>query len=180
MSTRGMIVRLLDNGKDQVKFAGVYQHWDSYPDGLGKLLYDSIKNKFGGNLSAFLTYAIDQHPAGWSSFIVRAPGELIEERGQAVAGFSAADQHCYCHGWRHEEPGPVDGTEDLGMEWGYALDEASGEMLVLERVYITEALKGAHATGWFGAGPDDSKARWQTRARFNLESAPEPNWKLLQ
>ena len=70
MSTRGAIARLSGEG-----FKGVYHHWDSYPSGLGKALWDTYQKV--GVLDAMLDGLIDQHPAGWSSIV--------------------ATVHCYCH-----------------------------------------------------------------------------------
>jgi len=180
MSTRSMIVRIVKGEqKDRMAFKGVYHHWDGYPSWLGAELYHAIKNDFHGDLSAFLKYAIDDHPAGWSSFIVRCPDTQIKQHDKTVTAFGPDDQHCFCHGWRSEEACAVDGTEDNGMEYGYAFDEASGEMLILDRVYHSGEFQGKHAIGAFGCGPSDDKAGWKVIHRFNLATDPAPNWDKL-
>lgn len=63
MSTRGCIARATDTG-----WRGRYQHFDSYPEGLGEEIWRVLHARFGGDAEAFLRYAVDQHPGGWSSF----------------------------------------------------------------------------------------------------------------
>ncbi|MFH1141301.1 MAG: hypothetical protein V1724_06525 [Chloroflexota bacterium] len=63
MSTRGVIARAKGDG-----WEGVYHHWDSYPTGLGKRLWTALHQEFHGNVEAFLSYVVDTHRAGWSSF----------------------------------------------------------------------------------------------------------------
>ena len=41
MATRGRIGIILDDGS----VASIYQHWDSYPSGLGKILFNHYTNK---------------------------------------------------------------------------------------------------------------------------------------
>ena len=63
MATRGAIARLNGVGR----FRGVYHHWDSYPTGLGKTLFQVYQGHFGRDLDAMLRYLINDHPAGWST-----------------------------------------------------------------------------------------------------------------
>jgi hypothetical protein len=65
MSTRGSIGRWV--GGNPVRFFSVYHHWDSYPSGLGKTLWDLYHGYFKEDLEAMLKVLIDDHPAGWSS-----------------------------------------------------------------------------------------------------------------
>lgn len=74
MGTRGAIARLTDKGKG---FQGRYHHWDSYPTGLGKTLFNLYNSYFDRNLEFMLKTLIDDHPAGWSTindknFMVKA------------------------------------------------------------------------------------------------------------
>ena len=66
MGTRGIIAR------GTVKeFKGVYHHWDSYPEGLGRALYDAYHGYFKRDLQAMLKFLIDDHPGGWSTIVDR-------------------------------------------------------------------------------------------------------------
>lgn len=62
MSTRSVIARKTEQG-----FQGVYHHWDGYPSGLGRTLYQAYNSHFGRDLDKMLVFLIDQHPAGWST-----------------------------------------------------------------------------------------------------------------
>lgn len=62
MGTRGVIAR-----PDGEGFKGRYHHWDSYPEGLGKTLFERRKDTFAGDTDAMLAFLIDQHSAGWST-----------------------------------------------------------------------------------------------------------------
>lgn len=69
MSTRGAILRVEPDGR----LFGRYHHFDAYPDGLGKTLWNlyhgAEKNseRFKGDLAGLIKMLIDDHPAGWST-----------------------------------------------------------------------------------------------------------------
>lgn len=63
MSTRSAIAR----PTGPATFEGVYHHWDGYPSGVGKTLFDAFNGHFAGDLDAMLTLLIDDHPGGWST-----------------------------------------------------------------------------------------------------------------
>lgn len=98
MATRGCIARKTDTG-----FAGVYHHWDSYPEGLGKTLYKIFNKVFNQDLEAMLKYLIDDHPAGWSTIV---GGDFSQQPGFEEGGFTTKGPKCYCHGGRGE-PGSI-------------------------------------------------------------------------
>ena len=146
MSTRSAIARVNGDG-----FKGVYHHWDGYPSGLGKILWDNAK-KVG--IKQFLAHAIDSHPAGWSIF----------------------PEVCYCHNGPNKispPDQPITDKEDEGMEWAYVFDESAGTMAVLERVRSN----GGHAVGLFGTlGRTEAGERedaWRIRGVYPLDG-PEP------
>ncbi|MBI2851286.1 MAG: hypothetical protein HYX80_09680 [Chloroflexi bacterium] len=62
MSTRGVIARQKGDA-----FEGRYHHWDSYPTGLGKALWELAHSEFKCDLEGMLHFLIDEHPAGWST-----------------------------------------------------------------------------------------------------------------
>lgn len=62
MSTRSVIARPAGDG-----FAGRYHHFDGYPTGLGKTLWDLYRDRYAEDLEAMTAELIDAHPAGWSS-----------------------------------------------------------------------------------------------------------------
>lgn len=61
MSTRGVIARKSGDG-----FVGRYHHWDSYPSGLGRTLYQWAQRMPRDRMIHLL---IDEHPAGWSTIV---------------------------------------------------------------------------------------------------------------
>lgn len=158
MSTRGVIARAQGDG-----WVGVYQHFDSYPTGLGVRLWASVRDDFAGDVGRFLAYAVDAHRGGWSSYV----GPL-EHR--AVEG-------CYAHsrdGEResemvYEERGECSEATccPLFIEWAYVFDSESRTMAVLasrraesgqylEPVGLRQATDCArHRFGKFGEPPED-------------------------
>ena len=65
MSTRSAICRLTDEG--ELTFIGRFHHWDGYPSGVGKTLFEILRSHFGGDIEAMLKVLIDDHPGGWST-----------------------------------------------------------------------------------------------------------------
>ncbi len=120
------------------QFNGVYQHWDSYPNGLGKKLWDMLHTKYNCDLDAMLRYLIDRHSAGWS----------------------VAEEECYCHQKRQRdaetEPNFIDEkTLESDIEWIYTFDVETN------RLYIRDNAHGE------AAGIVDL-------------AEPEPDWNVLQ
>ena len=67
MSTRGCIARL--TSRSPIRFEGVYHHWDSYPSGLGRMLYLLWNEDFNRDTRAMLRELVDEHGAGWSTIV---------------------------------------------------------------------------------------------------------------
>lgn len=123
MSTRGAIVRVTGDNT----FTGVYHHWDSYPDGLGKTLWDLYHGHFNKNIDAMLKVLIDEHPAGWST--------INNKDFNYPAGFNEQDKDstpernnrplCYCHGDRHEYASVVNekNIRNSWVEYAYAFKD---------------------------------------------------------
>lgn len=65
MSTRGAIARVAG----PKSFVGVYHHWDAYPSGLGKGLFELYNGHFERDLPAMMKALVDDHPAGWSTIL---------------------------------------------------------------------------------------------------------------
>lgn len=113
MSTRGCLAigSLYD-------WKGVYNHFDSYPTGLGPEVWQAIKD-------GTYTKLIEEHPCGWSAF----------------------PDKCYCHDpYFAQRDGSLDPTsphyredapdgriespgEDSFIEWVYVLDDAKLHVL---------------------------------------------------
>lgn len=108
MSTRGAIARL--TGTLPPRFRGRYHHWDSYPTGLGRMLWHLYHGHFQQDLNAMLRLLLDEHPAGWNT-IVGKDFNLLPEIGgfgnntgqENNEGMDALRPQCYCHGDQSEE-----------------------------------------------------------------------------
>ena len=162
MGTRGCIARSDNNGG----FIGVYHHWDSYPSGLGKTLFNLYNNVFDKNLTNMLEYLIDNHPAGWST--------INDSDFSKTPGFGREGPNCYCHGDRSEQEWIVTekNASGSGCEYAYVFDVDNVKMLILSS--YTE--KYGKMIGAFGCG--DPHATWKLIAIVNL-NGKEPNWSKL-
>ena len=89
MSTNACIAKRTANG-----WQGVIHHFDGYPSGLGKAIWNCVKH-FNGNWARATEYLIDDHPAGWSS--------IVQRDFNKKAGFDGDGPLCYCHGARNED-----------------------------------------------------------------------------
>lgn len=171
MGTRGAIVRKNGNG-----FEGRYHHWDSYPDALGKTLFDLYNGHFKKDLNAMLKYLIDDHPGGWSS-INRA--DFRASPGFSEGGFKSSGPECYCHGGRSEGEWLVTNknASDSGCEFVYMFESDKTTMTVLSSYCDPNGkCAGEKMIGFFGCG--DPKAIWKPIAVVNLDD-PEPDWESI-
>ena len=183
MSTQGAIVRTTGNST----FKGVYHHWDSYPSGLGRTLWEMYHGFFKRDCQAMIKYLIDDHPAGWST--------INDSDFNLPAGYQGMDKdpdtycgpECYCHGGRSDGPREVNdqNASGCGIEYVYHLDE--GPSLVILSSYHQDGEKmigafgsgdpdGEKMIGAFGSGDPD--ATWKELARLPL-FGEEPDWKAL-
>lgn len=156
MSTRAIIGRVNADGSDG--WAGRYHHWDGYPYGLGRRLWELWHGHFQGDTAAMTKYLIDDHPAGWSTILVcdfnqpagfremgvKHEGEperndfhgpnAFENYYKAKAAWEAAQgPQCYCHGDRHEEASALETSEqgaDSWCEYAYIFNEAKHIMFI--------------------------------------------------
>jgi hypothetical protein len=171
MSTRGVIARATQNG-----FRGVYHHWDSYPEGLGKTLWDLWHDRFNRDTKAMLETLIDQHPAGWSTIV---DADFSLPIGYVKFDFSSdqlpRNPQCYCHGDRHEPPVKVTqrNASGMGCEYAYVFNEKTDTMTILSSFCDD----GKKMIGLFGCG--DPKAIWKPIAIIDLNEPNEPDWKQI-
>lgn len=142
MSTRGVIAR--PNGDS---WTGRYHHWDSYPSGLGKTLFNAYHGHFNRDVEYMQHFLLDEHPAGWSTivdsdFSIKPgwtspmkgyPGSNVShENGDWKRAYlkytkSAAQRrpHCFCHGERHQEAFLYTAeTKGSDLDYVYVLSES--------------------------------------------------------
>jgi hypothetical protein len=108
MATRGCIGRKTENGTLEMR----YHHFDSYPSGLGKSLYEIYNGHFQQDLPKMMSFLVDEHPAGWSTIkdcdFSLAPGYMFHDyRTTSWEEYWDSEDyrrpHCYCHGARHDK-----------------------------------------------------------------------------
>ena len=165
MSTRGGIVRLTSKEKEPITFVGVYHHWDSYPKGLGKTLFNLNKGFFKGNTEAMLKLLIDEHPAGWSTIndkdfsLKAAYNEEVDSKQPT----------CFCHGERKEDGHELTekNASGCGCEYVYAF---TGNKMVVLSSYREN---GHKMIGAFGMG--DPNATWKVIGEVDLKGKA-PRW----
>lgn len=136
MSTRSIIARV---GQNEGEFRGVYVHWDGSPTTRGPLIWQIIREEFGGNLKAALVALIDKHKAGWSSI--------------------AEPRECYCHPTPPRKPESanifthehvINGDTDI--EWLFIFDEKRNRLCVRDVSNDAEFLVEL----------EDAKPDWET------------------
>lgn len=156
MSTRGVIARKTGSG-----FRGVYHHWDGYPSGLGKYLFELRWRRFKGDTQKMLKFLIDEHPNGWSSI-----GNYLK------SGRVGKDDY-YAKG--NESPAMTEkNSSGSGVEYAYVF---AGDTMEIWSTY-TETSKGTQKMiGMFGMG--DEKASWKAIAKVNL-NGQEPDWEKIE
>lgn len=163
MSTRAAIAKPQGDG-----WIGKYQHSDGYPTWLGATLWKSLHTDFSGDVTAFLAWALDSHPAGWSSY----------------SGPNAAAPKCYCHDdyfvsrdgvheeWFVEEGGCGPGCSPLSIQWVYVFDAASKTLTILNRKEDTRP-----QTERSGSSEDGYYHTTVTSTRLD---GPEPDWDAVE
>lgn len=182
MSTRSAIARPVNTEGETIAFAGVYHHWDGYPEALGQTLFQLYNGFFGRDLDRMLKTLIDDHPAGWSTIngkdFALAPG--FSEYGSASAKERGNQPECYCHGDRHEEAQKVteENASDMGCEYVYLLKNTpDGAMMMILSSYSDTPDGAVKMIGMFGAGDPD--ATWKPVAVVGLDANEEPDWSHL-
>ena len=177
MSTRGVIARL--TGVLPPQFRGRYNHWDSYPSGLGQTLWKLYYEQFDRDLNAMLRVLIDEHPAGWSTIngadFTLASGFTELPNPEET---EAARPVCYCHGDRAEEAWEVTekNAAGSGCEWAYAF--APGNHPEHDAMLILSSFRpsGQKMIGFFGQG--DPQSVWAVVVVVALQGK-EPDWDAL-
>lgn len=117
MSTHGTILRS--------NHTGVYHHFDSYPNGLGRALWNLLHGHFKGDTKAMLKVLIDEHSAGWSTIV---DSDFSMSPGYTNGGGERDNRPaCYCHGDRHQNPMPMSG---LCEEYNYVFSSSGDTMRI--------------------------------------------------
>lgn len=167
MSTRAVIAQAHGD-----TWEGRYHHFDGYPRGLGKQLYE-VYGQIG--LERMKKLLLEEHPAGWSTIlecdINATPGyrELVRHDGEPTRWTPEHDAweltqgpRCYCHGDRHDtENWLITPDDETWCEWAYVLGEKEPVMTVFKN------------RGGVGA------AQWKPVAVVRLDGQ-EPLWEGIE
>jgi hypothetical protein len=163
MATRGGIVRVTGENT----FKGRYHHFDAYPDGLGKTLWDLYRERHNKNLEAMMKELIDDHPAGWSSINNADWSQSPGYGGRIGVGEDKGRPQCYCHGERSETPHDLTqanaGGADCEYIYAFVNEDGKDMMLALKMFSI-------RTTTMFG--------NWKLMAKIDL-NGEEPAWSEL-
>ena len=191
MATRGVIARPAGNG-----WEGRYHHWDSYPSGLGKTLWDAYHRFFRRDIDAMTSYLIDQHPAGWSTIVgadLTLPPGFTEHGNSRFGDYSKGlitweeyrnlpqnrRPQCYCHGDRNEPEQLITHDQDpVDLEWAYVLSPTSMTVLIsVPTTWDDPALNGRTPTE-FDIKWNLRPLKWVVAGVVDWDG-PEPAWETL-
>jgi len=125
MSTRAVIAQRTEGDK----WEGVYNHFDGYPSGLGRKIWDNFQKIYAGetqtpeaDIKKFIEEVIKGHSGGWSTF----------------------PDACYCH-TRGETDSDMridsENPDPLFHEYVYILNPEKKEMAILSSVNMTKDFK---------------------------------------
>lgn len=117
MGTRSVIARgtALDN------WQGRYCHWDGYPSGVGRDLFQLYQGHFQRDAAAMLKALLDDH-RGWS----HVSGDWNLEPGFG----SKNGPECYCHGERSEKFRWYYSSDGREEEYTYIINPETHTMLM--------------------------------------------------
>lgn len=163
MSTRGII-----GIKTAKSWKGREHHWDAYPTGLGKTLWELYHGHFKKDLQKMLKVLLEDH-SGWST-INRC--DWAKEPGYDCPGKISIVEHpkewqnkrpqCYCHGDRAEKLSwQTPEGDDGGAEYAYIFDPEKKTLDIMMARYRKE------------------KSIWHTVRTLSLD-ARNPDWTELE
>ena len=152
MSTRSVIARKTASG-----FSGVYHHWDGYPGGLGKFLFEHLagENSLKMKVEQALERIIDKSPGGWPTLMELAPKP-----------FDDSDR----------EPVTEKNASAVGCEWAYVFPGDYNIMEIWSSYCGPGAHEGQKMIGAFGSGDDN--ATWRCVATVDLRKEA-PAWQTI-
>jgi len=147
MSTRSLVARA--TGQDT--FVGRYVHFDGYPSGVGRSLWNVCRRTFEGDADRMLASIIDDNVGGIDDIDERA----FREGGKPVTrnGKVDADEYLLADAQ----------AAQFGCEYAYVFDRVVGSvtMRILKPVSL-----------------HDESFRWNCIADLPLDG-PEPDWTAL-
>jgi len=154
MGTRSIIAYPVSEDEGLPKWRGIYCHWDGYPSGNGKRLYQLANECFGGDGLALAQYLVTNFPEGISG--LDADGSPAES-GWSFSALPGGKHLVLAYRGRGEtEPDIRTNEHPDWEEWFYLLTKDGMS------IYSTD----------YHSGPSP-------RAHIVLFGQPEPDWDAL-
>lgn len=136
MSTRSVIGVY---NKDGATWKGRYVHFDGYPTGVGKWIYEEIRRHFADKIPDFFD-KIMAETVGWSC-LCGSDFTKLPSWNDNIGGSWDEDFPPQSYRARGEDQGGPDGTfitsdseDDIGTEWAYIWTENTSLIDVYERL----------------------------------------------
>lgn len=190
MSTRSCIAK--PRKKDG--WEGVYHHSDGYPEGVGRTIWNLVKNRYKGDVAKFHKEIIDNNLDGWSALRVFHPDwgdpeALLNWDGESVIGVDDNMKRYKIEGTDPIIPIPISYKNDperSNNETECPCNETDGDPLFIEWVYVVKPDGLAIYANQSCKEDDPGSVKYDNcvfRHVFVQEIAwndPEPDWEKIR
>jgi hypothetical protein len=171
MGTRSCVARVRQTGSEQMGFEGRYIHWDGYPHGVGRTLFEECRRL---GTDRVLRLLIDEHRNGWSCIAgCQLDLEPVNMRTRKHTDPETDAPQYYPDG--DGSDAPVTETDDCGMEYAYVFEKIETGQYIMH-ILMAAMPDGSRAIGMFGMSPMDWRGKWKHIGRVELDSDTEIDW----
>jgi hypothetical protein len=126
MGTRAVIAEPFGDG-----WRGRYHHWDGYPSGLGRTLWQLQRDATLGDAAAMRRYLITDERVGWST--INGADWSLPKGWRDGYGDEPHGPQSYSARGETEEQWIDSQGDDGGTEWAYVIGNAT--LMIWERIY---------------------------------------------